>query len=154
MNDQIFTQQTFLKAPIEQVFSFFCDAHNLEKITPPWLQFKILNQSTPTIQKGTTFTYRLKIHGVPVHWTTLIEEWVPNTYFVDTQIKGPYRKWHHTHTFQSMDGGTQVNDRILYKMHFGRIGHLFAGKWVRRDVETIFAYREKAIEAIFSQDKS
>lgn len=151
MDDQIFTQKTFVKAPIDKVFDFFSDAKNLEMITPPWLQFKILDQNTPHIQKGTVFTYRLKIHGVPIHWKTLIEEWVPNSHFVDTQIKGPYQKWHHTHRFESADGGTKVDDSVLYRVHFGALGHLITGRFVRKDIQTIFAYREQAISSIFSK---
>lgn len=149
MSDQVFRQQTFIPAPIEKVFDFFSQAKNLESITPPFLQFKILEQSTPNIQKGTVLTYQLKIHGFPVKWKTLIEEWEPNSYFIDTQLKGPYRKWQHTHRFTSTPTGTLVNDTVFYQMHFGKLGQLVAGKWVRKDVESIFAFREKTIADIF-----
>ena len=153
MQDQVFQQTIFVKAPIEKVFEFFSDAKNLEFITPPLLQFKILDQNTPTIQKGTIFTYKLKIHGVPIKWKTLIEEWEPHSYFVDSQMKGPYKKWHHTHRFQATHDGTLVEDTVLYRLHFGYLGQLLTGRWVRRDIEKIFSFREKMIASIFSSNK-
>lgn len=147
--DQQLKRQTLVKAPLEKVFDFFSDAKNLEAITPGFLQFKILEQSTPKIQQGTTFTYRMKIHGFPIQWTTLIEEWVPNSHFVDTQIKGPYKKWRHLHTFKTTPQGTFMEDIVDYRVSLGFIGHLLAGNWVRKDVESIFAFRESKIRSIF-----
>lgn len=149
MQDQVFHQTSVVRAPIEKVFEFFSDAKNLETITPPFLQFKILNQSTPTIQEGTTFTYRLKIHGIPIQWTTLIKEWVPNSHFVDTQLSGPYKKWHHLHTFKSIPEGTFMEDTVNYSVHMGLIGQWLTGRWVRRDVESIFAFRGRKVQSLF-----
>ena len=148
--DQVFEQKTLVKAPIEKVFEFFSEAKNLEMITPPWLNFKIIDQSTPNIQAGTILTYKLKIHGIPIRWKTLIESWTPNLHFVDTQIKGPYKKWHHTHRFTSTPEGTIVEDTVLFRVHFGLFGQLLTGNWVRKDVKKIFLFREKMIESIFS----
>jgi ligand-binding SRPBCC domain-containing protein len=150
MSNQTLQRKTLVNAPLTNVFDFFSNAKNLETITPPFLQFKILDQSTPTIQQGTRFTYRIKIHGVPVKWTTLIEEWVPNSHFVDTQISGPYKKWHHLHTFKETPKGVEMEDIVNYQVYFGSLGHLFAGNWVRKDVESIFNYRESKIQSIFS----
>ena len=63
MSNQILQRKSVVRAPIEKVFDFFSNAKNLEVLTPPFLQFKILEQTTSTIQKGTIFTYQLlKIH--------------------------------------------------------------------------------------------
>ena len=136
--------------PLEEVFDFFSRAENLEKITPPFLQFKILKVSTPDVDEGTLIDYRLKLHGVPVGWRTRIDEWNSPTSFVDTQLKGPYKKWHHTHTFERVAGGTLITDHVRYKLRFGPLGRLLREAWVKKDIEKIFAYRLDRLEEIFS----
>jgi len=142
--DSLFVAEQFFALPLEKVFPFFAEAHNLEKITPPLLNFKITEMSTPAIQQGTLIDYQLRIHKVPVHWKTLIQTWNPPISFVDNQEKGPYRKWHHTHSFSKLGKGTLMVDRVRYRLPLGGLGQLTAGAWVKSDIEKIFAYRRKA----------
>ncbi|MES2528103.1 MAG: TIGR01777 family oxidoreductase [Bdellovibrionota bacterium] len=132
-----------------RVYSFFSEAKNLETITPPWLHFKIQKLSTPQIEQGTLIDYKLKIKGVPVRWRTLISSWYPKESFVDEQLKGPYKLWHHTHRFSTIDNGTLMTDRVVYQMPFGILGDFVRLVMVHRDIKTIFAYRSKVIESLF-----
>ncbi|MFZ9596250.1 MAG: TIGR01777 family oxidoreductase [Bdellovibrionia bacterium] len=138
-------QKCWIPLPIESVFEFFSDARNLEKITPPWLHFKILGQSSEQIQAGTTIDYQLKLHGIPLRWRTEISSWNPPHEFTDTQLKGPYRVWKHTHRFSPLRGGTLMEDRVLYQIPMGYLGKLVAGSWVKGDVTEIFRYRNTTI---------
>jgi ligand-binding SRPBCC domain-containing protein len=140
----------WIPASLEQVFDFFSDARNLERITPPFLHFHITAMSTPEIGVGTLIDYKLRIRGVPVKWRTLIESWKPRTEFVDTQLRGPYRKWHHTHRFEPMAGGILIEDDVLYRLPMGWLGELAGGALVDRDVRRIFDYRKQVIAGIFS----
>lgn len=135
----------WLPQPIEKVFDFFCDATNLEDITPDLLQFKVLGMSTETIQEGTTLEYQLKIHGIPKRWKTLIERWDPPHCFVDTQLEGPYSLWHHTHQFTPMRGGTMMSDTVIYQPPLGPFGRLAKMLFIKKDIESIFDYRRKVI---------
>lgn len=148
--DRYFKTEILLPAPIEDVFDFFSDAKNLERITPDFLHFKVLDQSTPQIQDGTVFNYRLKIRGIPVHWQSRIEQWRPLEQFADTQLRGPYQKWYHLHSFERRGAQTFMKDEVIYRLPLGYLGDLFAGRWVDRDVRNIFAYRSKVISEIFS----
>lgn len=141
----------FLNHPQESVFNFFSNAQNLEKITPPFLKFKVTSQSTPKIENGTLFNYKLKIRGIPIRWCTLILDWNPIDSFVDTQLKGPYRVWHHTHRFVSYKGGTLVEDEVYYALPNIPFITILLGWYVRQDVEKIFQYRKKEIESIFEE---
>lgn len=133
-----------------EVFCFFSEAQNLDRITPSWLHFQILGQTDP-IRAGTLIRYRLAWHGIPIKWTTRIEEWCPPTNFVDIQLKGPYRLWHHSHSFEARDGGTLIRDTVHYALPMGILGDLCAGWLVQRDVERIFDYRAKQISAMFKR---
>lgn len=140
----------FVEKPRPEVFEFFSDEYNLEKITPPLLNFKVLSKSTPEIQEGTIIDYKLKLRGLPMKWKSLIKDFVKNEKFIDTQLKGPYKKWVHLHGFHDLKDGTLMTDDIVYKVPFGFIGRLFTGALVKRDVDEIFNYRQKVIGEIFN----
>lgn len=146
---RIFETAQYIDYPIEQVFKFFSDETNLEQLTPPYLNFHVVKKSTPSLQKGSLIDYKLKIHGVPTTWQTEIVDWQPNIQFIDTQRKGPYSMWHHTHIFKKMGDGTFMMDRVLYKLPMGIWGSFFAGKFVENDVNNIFEYRKSCMSKLF-----
>lgn len=148
--EHIFEASQWIPRDVNEVFEFFSSETNLEKITPPWLKFHVIGKSTPQMQAGTLIDYKLKINGVPVKWRTEIVVWEPGKRFVDNQLHGPYKRWHHTHTFKSENGGTRMNDSVLYQLPLGRLGDLAAGWKVRRQVRGIFAYRREVIEKLFA----
>jgi ligand-binding SRPBCC domain-containing protein len=141
-----------LEAAAETVFPFFADARNLEAITPPLLRFRLLTPEPVAMGVGTFLQYALRIRGVPVRWDTLIQEWEPPHRFVDVQVRGPYRLWHHTHELVPVDDGraTLMRDTVRYAIGFGPLGALAQRLVVRRDLEAIFAYRAERVPALLS----
>lgn len=149
---RIFKIDTEVRLPrrIEEVFPFFADAGNLERITPPWLNFRILTPTPVDVREGTLIDYRIRIRGVPVRWRTRIAAWEPPFRFVDEQIRGPYRQWLHEHTFEEDGDGTICRDRVRYAVPGGPgIEHAVHALLVRRDVAKIFAYRRERMLALF-----
>lgn len=146
-----YTLEAYQWLPVskEKVFDFFSDARNLESITPSWLHFQIEKMSDAEIKKNTLIDYSLNVRGIPIKWKTLIEEWNPENSFVDRMLKGPYKNWHHTHTFYEMEGGTLILDRVLYRIPFGVLGNVVGLAWVQSDVEKIFEYRRTSIRKFF-----
>lgn len=133
--------------PPRAAFEFFADAHNLERITPPFLRFSVLTPRPIVMGRGTLIRYRLRYRGVRVGWLTEIREWEPGAGFRDVQLTGPYALWDHTHTFEGDgQGGTLLGDRVLYDVGFGPLGAIAKRAFVRRDVERIFDYRAVEIE--------
>jgi uncharacterized protein len=147
---QVYEADQWVQRPIESVFEFFSAAENLERITPPWLNFHVVGKSTTSIQNGTLIDYNLKIKGVPVRWQSRIEQWEPPHKFVDTQIRGPYKYWHHLHTFETVRNGTWLHDRVHYRVPMGGLGQAVLGWQIRKDVETIFSFRTKTIREMFA----
>jgi ligand-binding SRPBCC domain-containing protein len=146
MKEFTFQTEVWLPRPREEIFQFFSDAANLETITPSWLKFKILTVFPLRVQAGALIDYRLRVRGFPLRWQTEITEWDPPRRFVDVQKRGPYRLWHHTHTFEDRDGGTLCSDHVRYRP---RGGALVNRLFVRRDVERIFTFREQRLKEIF-----
>jgi ligand-binding SRPBCC domain-containing protein len=130
----------------EELFPFFADAGNLEAITPPQLHFRILTPQPIAMATGTLIDYRLRLHGAPIRWRTRIAAWEPPHRFVDEQIRGPYRLWHHEHTFEERDGQTVMTDSVDYRSIGGRLVHRL---FIARDLESIFAYRMKVLAERF-----
>lgn len=142
----LISQEQTLDLPREQVFDFFSDPRNLEKLTPPWLNFKI-EEIPGQLTEGAIIRYRLKLRGLPIDWTTRIEEWTPMDRFVDLQTAGPYALWHHTHEFEDTpSGGTLIRDTVRYRVPFGPIGEPVRRLLVAPDTRKIFDYRKSAIE--------
>lgn len=147
----ILRREQWIERPIDQVFAFFADARNLEQITPPWVGFKILSMSTDCIEEGTIICYRLRLHGVPLHWRTKICAWDPPSSFVDEQTRGPYKIWRHTHTFEAHGNRTKMLDEVQYSLPFGILGRIVHWLKVRKDVSLIFDYRRDRINELFGE---
>lgn len=141
--------ELWLPCPRDRVFPFFAEARNLETITPPWLNFEVLTPAPIEMRSGTLIDYRIRVHGLPVRWRTEITEWNPPHQFADTQLRGPYTLWQHTHTFEEKDGGTLCLDHVRYRPCGGALMNWL---FVRRDVEVIFAYRRDRLTELFSRD--
>jgi ligand-binding SRPBCC domain-containing protein len=138
-----------LPAAPEDVFAFFADARNLEAITPPLLRFRVLTPAPIEMRAGTFLQYRLRLHGVPVSWHTVIRDWDPPHGFVDVQVRGPYALWHHTHAFApDGDGGTVMRDLVRYAIGFGPLGELAHRLLVRRDLAAIFDFRSRTVPGL------
>lgn len=139
-----------LSLPRERVFEFFSDAANLGRITPPELEFSILTPLPIVMCQGALIDYRLKLFGVPFSWKTRITEWSPPDYFIDEQLKGPYRQWIHRHTFtETPDGGTIIVDEVRFRLPSVPLVEA-AYPIVRKQLERIFEYRQETVATIFS----
>jgi ligand-binding SRPBCC domain-containing protein len=136
---------TVVAATLEETFAFFSDAANLERLTPPWLNFRIVTPQPIAMHEGAEISYRIVLYGMPIPWTSRIDVWEPGVRFVDRQIRGPYRWWHHEHRFEATANGTRVIDQVEY---VPRAAWLTGWK-VRTDVERIFAYRGDALKTLF-----
>ena len=142
------TNELWLPLPPEDVFPFFADAGNLERLTPPSLRFQILTPPPITMKVGTLIDYRIRLRGIPMRWQSEITEWQPPHRFVDEQRHGPYRLWIHEHTFTAQDGGTLATDTVQYAVLGGAIVQRL---FVASELKRIFDYRNTALKDYFSR---
>ena len=139
--------EQLIKSNIKKVFDFYATPKNLNLITPPFLNFKILGNFIDTTAEGMEFTYKLKLHKFPVFWKSRIEQWDPPNKFVDKQLFGPYLKWHHYHLFEAVGDLTKVIDIVYYTVPGGALIHKL---FVKKDLINIFNYRKKSLDNIFN----
>lgn len=147
-------RETWVSAPIHEVFDFFSRAENLETITPPWLKFHIITPLPIEMGEGTLIAYSLRIRGLPVHWLSRIERWHPPFEFVDAQIRGPYKRWVHRHLFAEENGGTRIKDSVELELPFGALGAVTYRWLVSRDLKSIFDFRQREIYRRFGESTS
>ena len=138
-------REQMVRADLDEVFTFFAQARNLEVLTPAWLRFEVLTPEPVDMREGTLIDYRLRLHGAPMRWRSRIERWEPGRTFVDRQVRGPYRLWHHRHEFEASERGTLVRDIVHYALPFGPLGQLAHTLLVARDLGRIFDFRREAV---------
>jgi ligand-binding SRPBCC domain-containing protein len=148
MSPYILRRETWIGRPLDEVFDFFSRAENLERITPPWIGFRIVTPGRVEMKAGARLEYKIRLHGISLGWITEIERWEPPFFFVDVQLKGPYKLWRHTHAFAERDGGTAMTDTVEYALPFGIVGRIVNRLQVARDLERIFDYRADRIREI------
>jgi ligand-binding SRPBCC domain-containing protein len=150
MSEFILTRKSEINLSREQVFDFFADAGNLERITPPELNFKIITPQPINLREGALIEYDLKLRGFPIRWRTEISKWDPPFEFVDQQLKGPYKQWIHQHIFSELpDGSTAIEDNVRYRLPLEPLGDVMHFL-VKKELEYIFDFRQKAVEEILS----
>jgi ligand-binding SRPBCC domain-containing protein len=154
MAEHVLERKQIIKRPRADVFEFFADAGNLERITPPELNFHIITPQPIAVRKGALIDYRLKLRGIPITWKTEITQWNPPHDFVDTALKSPYKQWIHLHTFEDGDaaGETVMRDVVRYRLPLEPLGDL-AHFYVKKELAYIFDYRGRVIEDIFRSNQ-
>jgi len=151
MPEFLFEAESILPASRESVFAFFSNAANLARITPPSLGFETLTPPPIELREGALIDYRIRLHGFPMKWRTLISKWNPPHDFIDEQLRGPYRTWIHHHQFAELpDGQTRMRDTVCYSLPFAPFSAV-ALPFVRREIAGIFAFRQHVIRELFSE---
>lgn len=145
MKIYILKREQLIAIPRREVFAFFENPENLEKITPRSVGFNILTPRPIKMKAGTVLDYTIRLLGISVRWTTLISEYNPPYNFSDVALRGPYSFWHHTHTFEETDGWTIMIDEVHYALPFGILGRIAHFLWVRHQLNQIFNYRARII---------
>lgn len=136
---------------IDKAWSFFSSPGNLNKLTPPDMKFVITSGSNyAKAYPGMIITYKVSpIFNIGMHWMTEISQVKEFEYFVDDQLSGPFKIWHHQHHFKEIPGGVEMTDILHYEIPLGFLGKLAGLLFVNKRVRQIFEYRKKALLDIF-----
>ncbi len=149
----IYTLETHTSLPIglKQAWDFFSSPKNLSVITPPHMAFKITSVNEPKAFSGQIISYNVGIlPGIRTSWVTEITHVEEEKVFIDEQRFGPYSMWHHEHHFKAnSEGGTDMIDRVSFKIPFGPLGHLAYGLFIKKQLTQIFEYRTQKLDELF-----
>jgi ligand-binding SRPBCC domain-containing protein len=136
---------------LTKAWDFFSKPENLKLITPSYMSFKILSRSDAgEMYPGMIITYTISpLFNISINWATEITQVKENKYFIDNQISGPYKIWHHEHHFEEIENGVEMKDILYYEMPFGFIGKLMYKIFIRKKIDDIFDYRKQKIKELF-----
>ena len=148
MADVIRERRVWVPSPRDAVFAFFADPAHLAVVTPSSMRLTLLGPVAP-MEAGAVFEYRLRWLGLPLRWRTFIREYDPPFRFIAVQVRGPCARWEHRHIFLEEEGGTWIDDRVLYRMPFGPVGRAAHALVVRRQIEATWRVRDRAIAEQF-----
>lgn len=150
MARHILEREQFLPIALDEAWDLFSDPRNLARITPPELGFVIHGNIGEKMFAGQRITYTVRpLFGIPLSWVTLIKDVYQPDSFVDTQLKGPYKYWHHRHSFSPLEGGTLIKDRVEYELPLGALGDLMHRLLVKHKLRKIFDHRRTVLAAMF-----
>jgi ligand-binding SRPBCC domain-containing protein len=143
-------RRQFLPISPEEAWPFFSTPHNLERITPPFLNFKITSDVPDEIYSGLVITYRIAaVVGIPMTWVTEIKHVEPLRRFVDEQRIGPFRFWYHEHSFRAVENGIEMEDTVHYVMPWGWLGEWVHAVFIRARLKAIFDFRREYLETLW-----
>ena len=154
MSTFYYRTEQFLPVDLNTAWDFFSSAKNLALITPPELDFKILTDlNGQEIHEGMLIDYTVRpLFGIPLRWQTEICKVEKPYLFTDRQLKGPYKMWEHTHSYEKVDNGILMKDEVKYQLPMGFLGDLVNSVIVKKKVEEIFTFRKQVLETMFKKD--
>jgi len=139
-------RKTELPISIDEAWDFFSSPLNLKKITPPYLGFEVTSDNPTEMYPGMIITYIVKpLLGIPLKWMTEITQVRDKEFFIDEQIVGPYKLWHHQHLFTPTENGVIMEDIVHYIPPFWILGQLVHPILIKPKLKEIFDYRTEVI---------
>lgn len=146
---QLFFEQK-INTDINKLWNFISSPKNLSKITPDYMDFKILSEIPNEMYEGLIISYTVRpILGFKLNWVTEITHIKKNKYFIDEQRQGPYKMWHHEHILEETNDGIIMRDKLSYIPPFGIFGQILNKLFIQKQINRIFEYRTKILDEIF-----
>ena len=127
-----------------ELFAWHIREGAFERLNPPWQQFKVIERKG-NIQSNGTVKMKMKIAG-PIHTTWLVKhsDYIKGKQFRDSQIKGLFSSWTHTHLFNSFENSSStLDDHIEYSLPGGMLTERIAFPLINKKLNQMFDYRHR-----------
>jgi ligand-binding SRPBCC domain-containing protein len=134
--------ETRVLASVQKVWEFHQSVEALTLLTPPGMKPKLLGDERE-VRDGALHKVQVRKFGVPMEIHARISEVEPFAHFRDTQERGPFGRWTHSHRFISLEKGTLIRDEVDYEAPGGIFAPLLDRLVVRNDILNLWEYRQK-----------
>ncbi len=138
----ILTFTSRIEAPAEALFAWHARPGAFNRLTPPWAGVRL--EHFEGIRDGQKAVIRLGAGPLHRAWVARHHDYVEGRQFCDTQERGPFRRWTHTHRMEP-DGpdASILTDHIDYALPLGGLGQWLGGRFLQNEMERQFAYRHR-----------
>lgn len=131
-----------MPAPRTALFTYHANEGAFERLAPPWERIEVIERSGG-IREGARLVMRLRKGPIGLIWDARHFGYVEGERFCDEQVRGPFAKWVHTHSFDpGASAATSVlHDRVEWALPGGAIGNAIGSPLARRQLGRMFAFR-------------
>ncbi|RAL20484.1 TIGR01777 family protein [Lujinxingia litoralis] len=138
-----FTRRSGYPVSRQTLYEWHAREGAFERLVPPWEQIEVLEKEGG-IEEGGRLIMRLQKGPVGWIWEARHLDHIRGHQFVDEQVRGPFRRWRHTHRFEELhDDQSLLVDEVDYALPLGRVGELLGGRVTERMLEAMFAFRHR-----------
>ncbi|NCG00461.1 MAG: NAD-dependent epimerase/dehydratase family protein, partial [Euryarchaeota archaeon] len=137
-----YNHTTEVVTDVEETFAWHERKGAFRRLMPPWEEAEQVGESS-SLENGTRLTFKIPLGPVWMKWIAEHSGYNPPHSFEDTMISGPFKKWHHVHSFvETDDGACRVEDRVQYTLPMGILGRIFGSGNIKRRLKRMFRARE------------
>lgn len=149
MRTERFVRRSRIPASAEEVYRWHAEPGAFQRLTPPWEPVEVVDEGGG-LRDGVLVEIRVRVGPFRLPWIARLSDCQPGRSFRDTQVRGPFAAWQHTHRMEP-DGESAcwLEDRVEYALPLGFLGRWFGGWFVRRKLERLFEYRHRVTVAVF-----
>ena len=145
--------KTKIKAPIERCFllSLSVEIHTLS--TKETNERAIAGVTSGLMKLNVVVTWRAKHFGIYQNFTSVISAYQAPKYFVSEMVKGAFKKVHHQHILESVNGETIMTDIFSFKAPLGILGDLFSFLVLKNYMRGFLMKRNQTIKEVAEGDE-
>jgi uncharacterized protein (TIGR01777 family) len=131
-----------MPAPRAALFAYHANEGAFERLAPPWERIEIV-RSSGGIRDGGRLLMRIKKGPLGIPWEALHFGYVEGERFCDEQVRGPFARWVHTHSFETseVENESVLHDRVEWAVPGGAIGNALGGGIAARQLDRMFSFR-------------
>lgn len=148
---ETFTFRSKMPASAEDVYRLHAEPDALERLTPPWEKARVVARTGGIEHPGSRVTLRVSVGPITQDWIAEHAACEPGKMFRDVMVSGPFRKWEHTHIFVAeSENSSWLEDRVEFELPLGWLGKMLGGRYTRRRLQRMFAWRHKTTSEILA----
>ena len=152
----IFSKTSDFNTTVGELFAWHEREGALERLIPPWDPLFVVYRKGG-IAPGGSALLKITAGPVPVYWHAEHTELLKNHMFRDVQVKGPFAKWVHTHSFAPVKtpfekpgnednaAVSRMTDQIEYALPAPPFGKLALGGFVSDKLRRTFIHRHETL---------
>jgi len=120
----IIHMETLIRAPVELCFDLARSVDVHMASTNSSRERAIAGVTSGMMELGDTVTWEAVHFGVRQRLTSKITVYERPRIFTDEMQRGAFKRWHHTHLFETKDDATVMVDHVRYASPLGMLGHI------------------------------